>query len=190
MFRYASTSRRSLAAFPVRASGLFAALTGLVLLAGCASDDVDPRSCPHVAILEDAATVTQFDAAEAVDLTDIVVRAALSNIRGGCEYYEDEVDVSFDVTLSAERGPALEGTQVSLDYFVTILNPEGEVMVKRVFTTPVTFPDGIFRAGALESLEQSIPINDGDDARGYTILLGFQLTQDQVNYNRRSRNKG
>jgi hypothetical protein len=59
-----------------------------------------------------------------------------------------------------------------------------------VFTTPVTFPDGIFRAGALESLEQSIPINDGDDARGYTILLGFQLTQDQVNYNRRSRNKG
>ena len=92
------------------------------------------------------------------------------------------------MTLSAERGPALQTSQFSFDYFVTILTPDGAVSAKEVFRTPVGFPSGVFRAGALESLTQTIPLESGADARGYSILIGFQLTEDQVEYNRRSRN--
>ncbi|MBV6633004.1 MAG: hypothetical protein KI792_08235 [Alphaproteobacteria bacterium] len=160
----------------------------LPVLAACTSNDSDPRACPRVAILQDAATVTVFDPADAVDLTDVVARGALSNIRGGCEYFDDEVEIAFEITLSAERGPALTTNQTSFDYFVSILEPSGQVVAKEVFRTPVTFPDGVFRAGTLESLEQAIPLpQEGMDARGYSVLLGFQLTEAQVAYNRRSR---
>ncbi len=159
----------------------------VVVLAGCANADDDPRACPRVAILQDAATVTVFTEPGALDLTDVLARGALSNIRGGCEYFDDEVEIDFDVTLSAERGPALEASQFSFDYFVTILTPEGAVYAKEVFRTPVAFPSGVFRAGSLESLSQTIPLESGADARGFSILIGFQLTEDQVEYNRRSR---
>lgn len=167
---------------------LMSGLVTLMVLAACTSADDDPRACPRVAILDDAANVTVFNEPGAVDLTDVVARAALSNIRGGCEYFDEEVDVTFDVTLSAERGAALSGNQTSFDYFVTILDPTGIVIAKQVFRTPVVFPEGVFRAGALESLEQTIPLPvEGADARAYSILLGFQLTPEQVKYNRRSR---
>ncbi|MEM6903836.1 MAG: hypothetical protein AAF556_11425 [Pseudomonadota bacterium] len=169
----------------------FLPVIGLLTLAACASDDADPRACPRVAILQDAATVTVFDPPEALDLTDVVARGALSNIRGGCEYFDDEVEITFDITLSAERGPGLNTNQTSFDYFVSILDPAGRVVAKEIFRTPVTFPDGVFRAGALESLEQAIPLpEEGMDARGYSVLLGFQLTEAQVAYNRRSRTSG
>jgi len=162
----------------------------MVVLGGCASAEADTRACPRVAILDDAASVTIFNTPDAVDLTDVIARATLSNIRGGCEYFDDEVDIAFDVTLSAERGPALTSNQTSFEYFVTILDPEGLVVTKEIFRTPVVFPEGVFRAGALESLEQTIPLaTEGADARGFSILLGFQLTRDQVDYNRRSRNR-
>ncbi|MEO0391734.1 MAG: hypothetical protein AAF213_00650 [Pseudomonadota bacterium] len=161
-------------------------LLGMMIVA-CTSADDDPRACPRVAILQDAATVTVFSEPGALDMTDVLARGALSNIRGGCEYFDDEVEVAFDVTLSAERGPALDASQFSFDYFVTILTPSGAVYAKEVFRTPVSFPSGVFRAGALESLSQTIPLQSGADGRGFSILIGFQLTQHQVEYNRRSR---
>ena len=175
-------------AFAPSRFGLFAGLLFTVLVvAGCASADDDPRACPRVAILQDAATVTVFTEPGALDLTDVLARGALSNIRGGCEYFDDEVEIEFDVTLSAERGPALTASQFSFDYFVSILTPEDVVYAKEVFRTPVAFPSGVFRAGSLESLSQSIPIQEGSDARGFSVLIGFQLSEDQVEYNRRSR---
>ena len=170
--------------FERRLAVLMASLVMLGGLAACASEDTDPRACPRVAILGDAATMTRFAKPDSVDLTDIAVKAALSDIQGGCEYYDDEVDVSFDVTLSAERGPALTGNTANIDYFVSILDPDGKVLTKKNFNTPVTFPDGVFRAGTRESLEQTIPIAQNSDARGYTVLLGLQLTRAEVAYNR------
>ncbi|HYD30948.1 MAG TPA: hypothetical protein VEB64_08860 [Azospirillaceae bacterium] len=174
-------------------------LLAVGLLAGCSSvsdvgsslgltgggEEPAGRGCPKVAIVRDAAAVTQFRPGKGRDLTDVVSHAELADFKGGCEYAKDGVTVDFDLRLVADRGPALQGNQASYRYFVAITQPDRTVAAKREFETTVAFEAGATRAGSTESLAQTIPLPQGQDAGGWEVLLGFQLTPEELDYNRR-----
>lgn len=166
------------------------AVVAVGLLAGCSSLGLsDPPTanlgCPKVAIVRDTSKVTQFRAGQGRDLTDVTSRAALVDFQGGCDYGRDGVSVDFSLRLVAERGPALTGNEAVYRYFVAIARPDHSIIAKREFDTSVTFPAGATRAGSEESLTQTIPLPEGEDAGAYQVLLGFQLSPEQLDYNRR-----
>lgn len=173
------------------------AATGLALLlaflaAGCSSGsdeaavaaaETAPR-CPRVAIVRGADEVTRFREGVGQDLTDVTSRAILADFTGGCEPGAEQVSVDLNLILAAEKGPALQGDSADYRYFVAVADSQGTVLAKEEFDTTVAFPAGQSRAGTVEELSQTIPLAEGRGAGDYQILLGFQLTPQELSYNR------
>lgn len=164
-------------------------LLAVGLLAACGSDDgLAPRLvCPEVVIVRDAAQVARFRPGAAKVSENLVVRGELQLAEGGCEYDDGEVEVSFSLRVIAERGPALNQEEVPFGYFVAIVEPDGTPWARRAFQTEVEFETGYRRAGSEEELEQVLPVGEGVNAGGYQIVLGFQLTPEELEWNRRPR---
>ncbi len=158
-------------------------------LGGCSSFSGDKLdlACPKVGILADTAKVTLFrpGAGRNAGPTDVVAHAVVGDYSGSCTYDETGVTIDVSLALVAERGPAMVDTQVPLNYFVAISKPDGSVVTKNVFPTTIDFPGNAPRAGSREDLQPHIPLPRGQDARSYRVLVGFQLTPDQLEYNRR-----
>ncbi len=182
---------------PVR-KGALAALLLPLALGGCgslfgpsaeeqAAALAAPARCPRVAVVRDAAEVTLFRQGGGRDLTDVVTRGAVMDFRGGCKPADGKVDVDFQLVLATERGPAFDGRDPTYQYFVAVADREGQVLAKQVFDATMRFAEGQNRAGSVEDLHQSIPLPQGRRAEDYQVLVGFQLTPDQLQFNRSER---
>ena len=61
------------------------------------------------------------------------------------------------------------------------------VNFKNVFQSQAEFGQGQRRIGLTESSREVIPLPDGQISLDYEILVGLQLTEEQLAYNRRER---
>ncbi len=179
---------------PARKSPLALAVMslGVIAVSGCsgmgsngAPQAADANfACPKVAIVRDLAEVTQFRSGGR-DLTDVTSRAALADYSGHCDYTDEGVTVNVNVFLLAERGPALQGNEATYRYFVAVAKPGEETpSAKTEFDTTVTFEPGKTRGGSREELAPKIPLPKDVNAKDWKIFLGFQLTPDQLAFNR------
>jgi hypothetical protein len=181
-----------------------ALLACALALSGCGSDDTgeeaaledepdrpdvrvvvpdDPTGCPRVVVLRDAAQEVQFRGTSQ-DLTDMVARATFGDFEGGCQYFDDRVTVDMTLQLFAELGPAAQGREADFEYFVAITDPQNEILAKEVFPTTIAFAEGRNVAGVSEELTQTIPLERLATGAAYSVVLGFQLDEAQLNYNR------
>jgi hypothetical protein len=164
--------------------------TAAVLLAACSSDE-SPLAppCPSIVIVQQLADVTQFLPGEGRDLTDVILQGKVTGFNGFCETERDdgvasEVTVDLRVLFAFSRGPANTDRKGSFSYFVAIVDREDAPMQKHVFDSDVTFAGNKSRVAAYEELSLTIPMRAGENGGDYSVLVGFQLTPDQVEYNR------
>jgi len=59
--------------------------------------------------------------------------------------------------------------------------------LREAIAASVDIPAGRRRAGAREELLERIPLGAGKSGSDYEILVGFDLTPDQLAYNRKQR---
>lgn len=145
-------------------------------------------ACPQVFILQDAQKLTRFKPGPGRDITDIQFEAEIIDFRGGCDVDEDddvwEVDVELLVLISVERGPANKGRDIEFEYFVVLPGFEGKPGGKRIFPVKGEFEEGRTRLLYQDSVELNIPLNNPNDAGKTEIVFGFQLTPDELKFNR------
>ena len=138
---------------------LLLAMTGAVLVAGCARDGelvVDQgvgitavrSACPAVGVPDYTGDVTQFRSAGSSTADNIDVTAAITNLRTSCNDSGARVysEASFDVL--ARRTDTRGARRVELPYFATVLRGGTAVQTKRVGTVVIDFADGQERARA------------------------------------------
>lgn len=136
---------------------LLLAITGAVLVAGCARDGelvVDQGvgitavrgACPAVGVPDYTGDVTQFRSADSRTADNIDVTAAITNLRTSCNDSGARVysEASFDVL--ARRTDTRGARRVELPYFATVLRGGTAVQTKRVGTVVIDFADGQERA--------------------------------------------
>ena len=176
--RWRDAFRRSRAlALPGLLSLLLAACSGSMVPEVFAKKSALP--CPKASILAEAAEVTLFRPGGGQDLTDIAFQAEIAGIDGTCQYMDDDrvVEVGLVVRIAALRGPGATTRHADFPFFVAILDPAQNILVKKVFPSAIVFPQGRRRAGVVEELQQTIPLRAGEElADGYEILMGFQLS--------------
>lgn len=165
----------------------------LAVLAACSSGpftkSVPQYPCPKVLILGDAGTLVRFKPGPGRDITDIQFEARIVNFIGGCLYKKDGVDVGLNITIAVERGAAATGSAIEFDYFVAIPDflpkPEG----KRVLNVKGEFPGSRPRLFYQDEVDLFIPLSDGATGPRKEIILGFQLSPAEVEYNRSVRRR-
>lgn len=158
----------------------------VLLVAGCSLfRKEEPRSCPRVSLLNDATRITLYRDGPGRDLTDVVTEARVDIAAVGCKYDDRHVTVIAQITFRAQRGPAATGREADLPFFVAITDSGQDVLAKQEFATRIEFPEGQSRAGVIEEMEQRIPLPDPKTSGpGFEILVGFQLTEKQLEENR------
>lgn len=164
---------------------LFLVLPVLVL-AGCGSvfgPSPPPPACPDARIVANLDRMVQYRPGEGRDLTDVLFEARIGNLAGECGYDENALEVAMTVPIQIARGPANQERKARLDYFVAIQDPQGNVIAKRSFPVEVAFERNQSRALFTDELEQRIPLTDLKQGPAYRVLLGFQLSEDQVQDN-------
>lgn len=160
------------------------------LLAACSGNPFEEQPvpvCPSAYLPKDTAKLVQFNGA-GKDLTDVVVEAEFTGYLGDCGYDLDEktLDVIISPIITAELGPAAQSRVAALKYFVALRDPNGNFVQKSVFDVTMPFADNLNMARFRdEQVTLSVPLDDVWNGPNYEIYLGFQLSAEQLEYNRR-----
>lgn len=159
------------------------------LLAACAND-LGPR-CPNVAVLADAGTISTYrDPGR--DLTDLLFSAQITDLSGACGPTDDGQALKTSVTLhlNATRGPASRLGSADLPSFVALTRGD-RILDKQVFPLHIDFPpntDTLLLS--TQPVILTVPTPKGVTGPDYTVLVGFQLTPEQLARNRAHPNGG
>jgi hypothetical protein len=174
--------------------GRVGALAAAVLaLAACSSgDEAVSAQCPRGGIAPDTNTVVLFRDGPGRDVTDVLMQAQVVDMRITCEYAQGRrarpgVTLDLQIAFAADRGPAERNRRAAVPYFVAIVDGERNIVAKETFTAEFAWPDNRPRTGRVDQWEPVIPLKSNFDGPSYQILVGFQLTADQVEWNRRQR---
>jgi hypothetical protein len=170
------------------AAGAAALLLGsAALLSACGSKP--EAACPRGVIPADAANVTRFRDGPGRDLIDVVNEGEIQNILVQCTYDKKVIDVDLQVAVAATRGPADRTGAADFQYFVAIVGPDEKILTKQPFTVHFEFKDNRNHLGRIEQLVPKIPVADPLKGPQYQIVVGFQLTPDELAWNRSQRAK-
>lgn len=157
------------------------------LLAGCELLGAGPAPlCPHVAVVSDAESLVVFNPGPGRELSDVSFAAEFSGLTRRCSYGEAALDVELEVTVEAQPGPLARIDRASIPLFVAVVDFEGTILGKRVFTRDVRFR-GRGPVTYTEDLEQTIALRPGQGGGDFEILLGFQLSPEQLEQSRAAR---
>jgi hypothetical protein len=167
-----------------------AVLTLVLFTAGCVALGITPEKrrppCPRVSVATDADRLVQFRDGPGRDLTDVEYTARIVDFAGSCLYDDDETQISVEATatIALERGPAARNDAIRFSYFVAIPVYYPARSGKSVFPVSIRFPAGRSRLAYREEVALTIPLKQGVAGPAHEIFLGFQLTPEQLEYNR------
>jgi len=148
-----------------------------------------PQQCPGVGMVEDARSITLFRDKTKTVYREKQAQGYVRDFDGGCEYSAQNVKIDMDIVLDVSLGlkARIKGNDkptIVLPYFVAITSPEEEVLAKEVFAAAVKFNSNEKEKTQVERLREVIPLKDISLGPNYRVYVGFQLTEDQLIYNR------
>lgn len=170
------------------------ALAALIFLGACAGLQDDPFAkppvgpCPSVLILRDAATAVVFRPGGTADPADVAYRLELAPVKSICRYNGDdtEIEVDVEIEVTALSGPAATGGKLAIPYFVAVIAPGDRILAKGSFEVGLRFGQGQARATARQRTKRKIVPGAELTGADFEVLMGLQLTPEQLDYNRRT----
>ena len=171
---------------PLRRAGLTAlVLAGPALLSGCA--DTRITICPVPAILAETANLTAFKPGTAPDPANELYSVAVVDAQTTCSYNRRDGSTTSDLTLSfhATRPPNAQGASYSVPYFL-VVSEKDKLYDKKIYTVNFRFAPGAVAADVTLSPDDvTIKIANGKLPWDYQLMVGLQLTAEQMAYNKK-----
>jgi hypothetical protein len=160
----------------------------LALLPACSMfDKKDERACPRIEVVGDLSRVVKFQDGPGRDLSDIVYVARIDDAKSGCRYDKTGVTIELTVSLLGERGRAGAGAaKTDATYFVAVTDRAQNIIDKPIFTSQFDFSDKNV-AAIYDDFQLRIPLAETASASDHTIIVGFQLTPEEIDFNERNR---
>lgn len=168
-------------------SNILLAATAALALSACASEKPEERLCPPAAAVAGVERMTSFRPGGGQDLTEVAFTAHVDSVESVCQYDDDGVEVAMNVLLSAERGPADTAREADLKYFVAIEDGPGNITAKEIYDVTLPFEGNRRRVGIVEEVDITIPTPADKDFSEIRILIGLQITPEQLEFNRRNK---
>jgi hypothetical protein len=150
----------------------------------------DPEDCPDIGLVPELTRLTKFRPGEGRTLDDVRYDVFVRSVSDPvCSEKDRKVRVGLRLEFATQRGRLERSNRVEFSYFVAIRHRvSGAILTKEVFPVAFDLPQGRDGVVIEEELEQvTIPIKKGEQGRYYAILIGLQLTEDELTYNRQRR---
>lgn len=176
---------------------IIALSTALLGLAACQSgsgigDAFDTRqnagTCPPAGAIYQSSRIVEFTG-DGEQFPNVQYTGEIVDVRLYCRYAgNDPVRAEVEIDFALGKGPAASSNRKDYGYWVAVTRRSGKVLNKEYFTVRADFSDGPV-TGATEVLQRIIiPRNDESvSAANFEVLIGFDLTEEQLEYNRAGR---
>jgi hypothetical protein len=147
------------------------------------------ENCPDVSVVEELGTLHQFSRTDSTRGSDRMSAIQISDVVSGCRYTDNNIVVEMNMRFEGQIGPkgrvlSSDEPRFSYPFFVAIASPEGEIMAKDIFGASVFYEAGQNTTIHTENIRQIIPMEGQELGSRYSVLIGFQLTETQLAYNR------
>lgn len=158
------------------------------IIAGTENSLINYQKCPPAFVVDDLSMFNEYATKSTRD-SQLQSKATAIISSNKCSYKNKSVTVDTVLDFTATLGPKgrlhhKDNPVYSYPFFVAITGRDGKIMAKQLFAASVSFEDGANEGNYTEKLRQVIPVKDADDGINYAVMIGFQLEEDQLNYNR------
>jgi hypothetical protein len=159
-------------------------------VAGCQPTRIDDLlvSCPTLTLPADLADLTRYRPGSPPDLTTVVLDAKVTAVDANCRRgrRDQSVDATISMRFQLDRGPAAPNRGVQIPWFLALLDADNNVINRQTFVLPAQFGANTTRAAvSSQPVEVSFPVGQTRRAQDYRIMVGFQLTEEELALNRR-----
>lgn len=164
----------------------FAAIAALALLVSACQSQNKLKYCPAWSSVLDAVVVTQFKPGATLDPANALYTAKIDNVDGSCTFDKKGKTASsgIDVKFTATRPVAGDAVTYTVPYFVAVTQAT-RIITRSARSVTFSFETGAVTATAEESISDIDLVTDGTNKPyDYQILVGFQLTKEQYEYNK------
>lgn len=166
----------------------------MAMVAGCSGDDsADLVPCPAARVLGEPSELTRFRDGPGRDPTDIQFEAKFMQVNGECSYDADggEIEIELNVVIDVLRGRANADGAASFSYFLAVVERDQQagsppaIQGRQEFPVQLSFASTRRNIRYTDVLGIKIPRPDARSVRGYVLYLGFALTPEELDFNRR-----
>jgi hypothetical protein len=143
-----------------------------------------PAPCPRAVVADQAGHLTRFVGADK-DPAHVQFEAQIGDLTGDCGYDDSSIDVDMKVQILGSRGAANTTGQATFNYFVAIARPDKTILAREAFDATIEFPGNQTQNGVVDEIQQTIPLQSGQTGTDFVIIVGFEMTPDELEYNRK-----
>jgi len=146
-------------------------------------------ACPDTGILADANRIVKFYG-DGRDLPDVHFRADISDVRSQCDYGrtggQRYVYTRVRIDFNAQLGTASRPEPVSIPYFVAVIDrATQEILIRETYSIVAPFEGTRTAISQTDSIDRiTIPVDTVADGGFYEIIVGFEVTPDELDFNR------
>lgn len=156
---------------------------------------INHNQCPDVEISEELSQLYQFTGKSDVkkgiipDEKTLKSKTKIDLQSDYCSYENKAVTVDIALNFTGELGPHGRLTKTddplySYPFFVAILDNFGKIIAKQIFTANLHYMNEGEETSYHETIRQIIPVDKASDGHKFNIVIGFQLSEEQLAYNR------
>lgn len=169
----------------------FLAAAALAGLGGCdnTAQGAFAPACPATEIPSSASDRFVYDG-RSLDVGSLVSHVQITSLAGDCEpgpedeHHRKMVRTRISLSLNVTRGPASDGADVEVPYFIAIMR-DGKIVDKKIFTDTFTLPPNVSAQSFRTPLRLiDLPASRNIQENPYTLEIGLQLTHAELDYNR------
>lgn len=143
--------------------------------------------CPLMGVLYDSARIVQFADPTQERYSNIEFTGEFQDVRGFCRYLSDDpITMSMEIDMAFGRGPASTSERRTYRYWVAVTRRGRAPIERQFFDVDVRFPSGQAVVQRTERIERIVIPRAAADTSGenFEILVGFELTPEQLQFNR------
>lgn len=146
--------------------------------------------CPLMGVLYDTSRQVSFAAPNNERYANIDHTGEMEGVRGLCRYLEaDPIVMSLDIDMSFGRGPASTSDRQTYRYWVAVTRRGIAPIAKEYYNIDVRWDRGQAVVSRTEHIDRIVIPRAQADTSGenFEILVGFDLTPEQLAFNRAGR---
>lgn len=149
------------------------------------------EGCPQAEVVQELRNLNEFAPMAPQKPDQMVSSVRIANLKTVCRNV-DSTSVTLDlaVTLTGTLGPKArisptDKPSFAYPYFVALTTGDGKIVAKEIHAISMSYGKGQNTLTQEETLRHTLPVRLSGSGRGpYRLLVGFQLAEEQLAYNR------
>jgi hypothetical protein len=152
-------------------------------------ETIPQGDCPAVSRVAELSSLYQFTNPDRPSNSSEVSESHITKVSSSCAKQGNNLKLDINANFDGGLGPKArmvpgDKPTFAYPYFVAITNGQNKILSKEIFAVSFRYDATSNLQMQTETLSQIVPLG-GDDPRTYRILIGFQLSPEELAYNRK-----